>query len=165
MLGAVLVGFASGVGAACVGNIPPSTPSSDFTVNTDATVIHQKTGLIWMRCSLGQSWNGSTCTGSARNYTWQQALQAGKALNDAGGYAGRTDWRLPNIKELRSIVESQCYSPPMNTEVFPNTPASSFWSASASNPLGSAWYITSDGATFHLSDVIPYPVRLVRAGQ
>ena len=76
-----------------------------------------RTGLIWMRCSLGQMWDGAACSGTANTYTWQAALQAAfeinsGASNDDGdglaGFANETDWRLPNRNELESIVERRC---------------------------------------------------------
>jgi hypothetical protein len=59
---------------------------------------------MWMRCALGQNWNGATCTGSGQAYTWQAALQAA----EGSSFAGYSDWRLPDIKELSSIVEQAC---------------------------------------------------------
>lgn len=60
------------------------------------------TGLVWMRCAIGQEWTGSTCTGTPSEYDWDDAFTAVKQLNQQG-FAGHTDWRLPTIEELISI--------------------------------------------------------------
>lgn len=60
------------------------------------------TGLVWMRCAIGQEWTGSTCTGEPNEYNWKGAFTAVKQLNQQG-FAGHTDWRLPTIEELISI--------------------------------------------------------------
>ena len=116
--------------------VPATTPDGDFTLdNTYGTAYHQKTGLTWKRCAEGWDWNGSTYTynGSVANtYTWSQALQLGPAL---GTFAGFSDWRLPNQKELNSIVEQRNWNPAINTTIFPNAPESYFWSASPYAPL------------------------------
>ena len=142
--------------------IPSSTPASDFTDNGDGTLIHHKTGLMWMKCPLGQS--GADCAGSSvTTYTWQQALEAA----DSHSFAGYSDWRLPNIKELRSIVENRCYSPAINADVFPATPASNFWSSSPyAYVSGYAWYVGfSGGDAYYGYRDDSYRVRLVRSGQ
>lgn len=154
--------------AECNSAVPAATPTADFTDNNnDGTVLHKPTGLVWMRCAMGQNWNSGTCTGSAGTYTWQQAPQAAKTLNDGAGFAGKTDWRLPNVKELLSIVERRCYNPAINTDIFFNAPASDFWSASAyAYGSGLAWHID-----FYFGNAYGYykdyghQVRLVRAGQ
>lgn len=107
----------------CKDTIKATTPDSRFTLlNGGSEVKDNKTGLIWQRCSLGQTWNGSTCTGTANTYPWQNALKAAKAVGN--GY------RLPNIKELTSIVELKCYAPAINLHTFPNTPSDRYWSSS-----------------------------------
>jgi len=127
----------------CYNDILPDTPTTDFTDNKDGTVTHDKTGITWMRCALGQAWNGSTCTGTAQTYTWARALQAAETLNEGGGLAGKIDWRLPNRKELKSIVERRCYSPAINAVLFPNTPSDWFWSASPyAYDSGNAWPVS-----------------------
>jgi hypothetical protein len=47
-------------------------------------------------------------------------------------WAGLSDWRLPNKKELRSIVDNHAVDPSIDTAVFPATPAQLFWSSSSS---------------------------------
>lgn len=59
----------------------------------------QATGLIWDRCSLGQKWDGVTCTGEAKKYTWKDAIAVAK-LQTLGGF---NDWGLPTVSELGSI--------------------------------------------------------------
>ncbi|MFI3195613.1 MAG: hypothetical protein QX195_07310, partial [Methylococcaceae bacterium] len=51
----------------------PTTPTSDFTDNGDGTVTHQQTGLTWMRCALGQTWTGTTCSGTIKRYPYATA--------------------------------------------------------------------------------------------
>lgn len=151
----------------CAGNentaITATTPSADFSDNGDGTVTHHKTGLIWQRCSLGQSWDGTDCTGTATTLTWQRALAAG-AQNTLGGFS---DWRLPNKNELASIVEYRCSRPAINSQAFPNTP-SSWYLSSSPNALDSyfAWGVYFDYGEVYYGDK-PYSsyVRLVRAGQ
>ncbi len=144
--------------------VPSTTPSSRFSDHGDGTVTDGKTGLMWMKCPLGQS--GSDCaTGSANNYTWQEALDAA----DGYSFAGYTDWRLPNIKELRSIVEQRCYYPAINLAVFPATSSGSyFWSASP-NADGSSSaryvYFYYGYAAYGYNRGNNLQVRLVRSGQ
>ena len=126
----------------CNDRIAPTTPDSRFSDNGDGTVTDKKTNLIWMRCALGQTWDGSTCTGSAATYTWQQALLAAADTS----FAGSSAWQLPNIKQLTSIVEESCYDPAININLFPATPSSRFWSASPyANGNVSAWYVYFNG--------------------
>jgi hypothetical protein len=107
----------------CVGNLSPTTPSSEFTaLEGGAVVRHEATGLEWRRCPAGMEWNGQTCSGSAKTMTWKAALQ----------YAGDKDgWRLPNMNELRSIVERCRKGPAVNQEVFPETGSAEYYTSSA----------------------------------
>ncbi len=143
--------------------ITATTPSADFSDNGDGTVTHHTTGLIWQRCSLGQSWDGTDCTGTATNFTWAEALAAG-AQNTLGGFSV---WRLPNKNELASIVEYRCADPAINNQAFPNTTSDWYWSSSPNaRNSDSAWHVN-----FYDGDVDGYRkghnghVRLVRAGQ
>jgi VCBS repeat-containing protein len=144
-----------------------TTPSAAFIDHADGTVTHDLTGLTWMRCSLGQSWDPETriCTGVANEYSWLAAFAAASELNATGGYAGQTDWRLPNKNELASIVEERCWSPAANQAIFPATPSRNFWSSSPNQENEeAAWMVSFDfGEIVSSLKWAPAPVRLLRA--
>lgn len=139
------------------------TPSSDFTDHGNGSVTHNKTSLTWKRCSEGQRWTGSTCSGTAKPYAWSQATALG---------AG--NWRLPTENELLTIAEfskgSSDWStanPAINTEIFPNTPLAYFWSASAHAGISGYAWIThfGEGIGDGHTPANGNPVRLVRGVQ
>lgn len=154
--------------AVCNPNIALTKPNNIYTDNGDGTVTDNKTGLMWMKCSLGQS--GASCaTGSASAMNWKQALELAQVANVGVGSYGYTDWRLPNKKELGSLTEKACYAPSINTALFPNIRGDRYWSASNGNDdwgVDSAWYVDFNlgiEVTHHKNEV-GY-VRLVRGGQ
>ena len=151
----------------CRDDIATSAPDSRFTDNGDGTVTDLATKLIWKQCSEGLS--GADCKfGNVMTFTWQAALQH---ASDAD-YAGSNLWRLPNKKELISLVEQRCYDPAINTHFFPNTPGGYFWSSSPgwwSSPNGfypeAAWNVSFyDGYVYVQPMAIAQYVRLVRGG-
>ena len=147
-------------------SIPASTPNSQLQDNGDGTITDTKTGLIWKRCLEGQS--GSDCaSGSAEAFTWQQALQRAQTVNSSGGFAGFSDWRLPTIKELSSLVEHQCVDPAINLTRFPNASSDGLWSSSAvAGNTEYAWSVGfSDGNAFWDYEGNLNRLRLVRSGQ
>ena len=151
-------------------SIPASTPNSQLQDNGDGTITDTKTGLIWKRCLEGQS--GSDCasgsaSGSAEAFTWQQALQRAQTVNSSGGFAGFSDWRLPTIKELSSLVEHQCVDPAINLTRFPNASNHWLWSSSAvAGSSNSAWLVGfSHGYALWGYRSYNGQLRLVRSGQ
>ena len=147
----------------CNPAIPAVAPDSRYVIR-GAEVIDTRTLLVWQRCSLGQS--GADCSGgSATTYTWQEALQAAEDARSSTG----VPWRLPNIKELETLVESKCYAPAINETVFPNTRIYRYWSASPmlfSTREDSAGVVRfSDGYAGDGSKKLGRFVRLVRDGQ
>ncbi len=150
----------------CVASLPVSTPTESFINHGDGTVTDIKSGLMWKQCSEGLS--GADCgAGVATKYTWEGALQAALRLNALGGFAGFTDWRVPNVQELRSIVESQCMLPAINAAVFPNTVSSWYCSASPyAYSTTSAWFVGFGvGYAFANGKSVKGTVRLVRGGR
>ncbi|MCI5145481.1 MAG: DUF1566 domain-containing protein [Candidatus Electrothrix sp. AR3] len=165
----VYIFFATTVYAAQVctaDSIPASTPDSQLVDNNDNTITDLTTGLMWKKCLEGVS--GDACEiGSPDSFNWQEALQQPGTVNSGGGFATYDDWRLPNIRELISIVEEQCAEPAINLNRFPNAPSSSVWSGSPlANYTGSAWLVYFDnGYSNYYSRGVDLYVRLVRGGQ
>lgn len=123
---ALLLAAASAVAADCRSELQASTPTARFEANGE-TVSDTQTTLVWMRCAIGQQWNGSACTGEPQAMDWGEAKQMVERFNREG-YAGRNDWRLPVLPELASIVERRCFNPRMNEAVFPGAVPMVFWS-------------------------------------
>lgn len=122
----------------CLETITPTLSESDFTDNADGTLTDTRYGLMWMRCSLGQTWENETCNGDALELNWQQALVAAHGYV----YADKLGWRVPNIKELASITERQCVRPAINNVLFPATPSDDFWTSTPAVADGQrAWVI------------------------
>ena len=93
--------------------------------------------------------------------------QAYTSRVNSQGLCGQTDWRMPDINELHSIVHQGKINPTIDASYFPNTVSSYFWSSSpyASSSNG-AWELNFGsgygGNGGRLSD---YNVRLVRGEQ
>ena len=95
-----------------------------YVANGDV-VFDTVTGLVWRRCSEGQVWTGSSCSGREILFSWQGALERAKSAA-----LGGTPWRLPNAKELSSIVDDSKSLPmAIDEAAFPNTPSSLFWTS------------------------------------
>ena len=109
----------------------PSTLTAErYTLNGEE-VTDKRTGLIWKRCSEGQVWSntGVNCNGSAHKYTHEAALALAKATNTIQSITG---WRLPNVKELSSLVDRACISPSIDSAAFPNTVSAWYWTSTPS---------------------------------
>jgi hypothetical protein len=116
----------------CNDNLQPATPNSRFTELNNGTVIDTNTGLMWKQCAEGQSFAiaSNTCTGAPRQFVPNEALALIDEFN-VEGYAGFNDWRVPNIKELGSIIETKCVDPAINLSMFPNNGSGDYWSSTS----------------------------------
>ena len=96
-----------------------------------------------MRFCLGQRWHEGLGVGDAGSYTWPKALGAVESLNRDGGYAGHRDWRIPEIDELKSLIEDKREDLMIDEEAFPKMfEGHRFWSASPYQESSRfAWYI------------------------
>ena len=145
-------------------------PSSSFTENDDGTVTDEATGLIWDKCSWGQS--GADCSiGTATRHYWADALRLVVSAN-ADNYKGYDDWRLPNLTELESLTDiAKSNAPFIDTSVFPNVGDTglAFYASSTSNSINPEWvhFVTFGFPTdsrLMAKDTYTFNVRLVRGG-
>lgn len=120
------------VAQSCNSNI---TATTDHLMDNNKGIIYDpKTALEWKKCSEGQLFNSgeNSCTGTTSRHRWEAALEHAQALNakTVGENFGNTDWRVPTISELDSIVELSCDQPTINATVFPATLRNFYWSSS-----------------------------------
>ena len=109
-----------------------------YTDNLDGTISDARTGLMWTKCSYGQTYDGNDadldgiiCEGSVAFGDWTQAF-GWAAESDANADYGYSGWRLPNAKELSSIVDFGSFKPAINQSIFPNTSSGPYWSSTPS---------------------------------
>ena len=116
-----------------------------YTDNGNGTVTDTATGLIWQKCSAGQGTSIGNCsTGSISKYTWLDAISYCEGLI----LGNRSNWRLPNINELGSLIDySRTSSPAFDSTSFPNfqfsgQQVSIYWSSSTYlQNTSNAWII------------------------
>jgi Protein of unknown function (DUF1566) len=86
---------------------------------------------------------------------------------NAAMLCGANDWRMPTLRELRTLVHFGAASPAIDTTYFPNTVAATFWSGSSYVPFPNfAWYVNYNvGIADSNLKANSSNVRLVRGGQ
>jgi len=122
-----------------------------FVDEGDGTVSDADTGLIWQQQDDGI------------NRTWQDAL----AYCEDFFWGGRDDWRLPNIRELKSIVDYTEIGPSIDSRFFSNTVSSDYWSSTTSaSYTDGAWYVHfNNGHDSYYSKSSSRYVRCVHGAQ
>lgn len=110
----------------CLDDIVSAAGLSQFKVNSNGTVEDKKRNLMWKVCLEGLSYKGSCSSGNVGNpHSWLGAIK----VADGSRFAGYSDWRLPNHKELVSIVDVSCRPVALNIYVFPYQAVQSVWSS------------------------------------
>jgi len=92
--------------------------SGNLVDNGNGMVTDTSTGLMWQQATAGEM-------------DWESAISYCENLS----LAGYNDWRLPNTKELHSIVDYSKWRPTIDTLYFPNTVSSHYWSATTNSSL------------------------------
>ena len=139
-----------------------STPTSRFK-QTDANDIYDAfTGLVWKRCIEGTT--GDFCeNGSPLFLSWDEAQQHA-AIENTSDALNYDAWRIPNIKELQSLIENQCEEPALNPFIFPNLPMEHVWSSTPHpSTLAVGYYIQyQNGIIFYEDGRALKSVHLVK---
>ena len=134
--------------------------SGHFMVR-DHLVIDLQHGVEWMRCSVGQIWNGTDCEGVAVHLTQEDVARAIVIANAQLG----PGWRLPSRVELEGLVCKACSPVKIELDSFPNTLGEPYWTGEvnrfASRHIWTVNFMTGHtyGRFFPTQEVL---VRLVR---
>lgn len=126
------------------------------TIGGDDVVIDRATGLMWAADGTAAGCNnGSTIT-------WSNAIIYAEGLT----FAGFSDWRLPNIIELFSILNFNYFNPVILEPPFNNTKTNYYCSNTTYKDIpAAAWYVNfSYGTTTYRPKTTPYYLRCVRGG-
>ena len=136
-------------------------PARRFALRDDEAA-DASSHLVWKRCSVGQSWDGTNCTGRIRKFDFGGAVAHAQQVAADTGKA----WRVPNAKELYSLVDNTRLRPAIDPDVFPDTLGDLYWTSTAY-----AWTATGGWAvTFNGGHTLAYysgyqlALRLVRDG-
>ena len=127
------------------------SPAVRFTDNNDGTATDNLTGLVWLKdanCMASQypGFDKDTASSSPGQgtVTFQHALDFVAGIN-SGTYpncaAGKTDWRLPNRKEIYSLIDFSRSNPALPSgHPFLNAGLLYYWSCTSFWDTREAWY-------------------------
>jgi hypothetical protein len=120
-----------------------------YVDNGDGTITDANTGLMWEKLSFDGSVHDMT-----NFYTWDQAFSVHVAtLNTPSCFAGHCDWRVPNVRELASLVNYENFNPAVSPVFKTNcdwpctvltcscTQNSLYWSSTSVAATTLAWYV------------------------
>jgi hypothetical protein len=134
--------------------------SGRFADNGDGTVTDNCTGLMWQKDTADVNGNGQS---TAQDDTfWFDALAYCENLN----FAGHDDWRLPNVRELQSLVDYGRFNPSVDP-VFGVLSPYYYWSStSVARFIADAWTVGfQEGFVFNAGNkLVRSYVRAVRSG-
>ena len=95
-----------------------------------------KNNVEWMRCTVGQRWNGTTCSGEVVPVSHDDIPTVVQIANEQLGEG----WRLPTKDELLSLVCTECGIPTIDDQIFPNTQAFPYWTGEPNPFAPSSFY-------------------------
>jgi hypothetical protein len=127
-----------------------------FSYSADGSeVTDSQTALVWRRCNGGQTWLNNSCTDSPIFRSHEDALAYAKT---------QTGWRLPNVKELASLVDISRSSPAIDLTAFVGTFNTTYWTSTPDvRSPSSAWGVEfSKGAVLSTRRSNLFLIRLVK---
>jgi hypothetical protein len=132
-----------------------------YKISADGqTVVDTATNLEWRRCAEGMKWENGSCAGKP---TMVKLVDA-KAIAAEANKADNKGWRVPNKEELAALVVKGKKKPTIDADIFPNTPATLFWSLRPGfDDNLNAWLVSfGNGKVYGNSGEKKFNVRLVR---
>ena len=114
-----------------------ATGAQRYWLRADGHALDLSTGLHWQRCPYPQQYQGNgACSGDPLALDWQQALAAADNSSER-------KWRIPNIKELISLLQAS--SGGMETTTFPGGDGRPlpYWSSTPKGAQIWGWHPTT----------------------
>ena len=129
--------------------------AGSFSRNANGVVTDSRTNLEWQD-------DYSDNSNNIKKTTWQSVIDYCEDLN----LDSKSDWRLPNLNELTSLVDDTRSNPSINSS-FQNTNSYYYWSSTSfSSNNDTAWIVLFvDGLQSNSTKDSNLYVRCVRAGQ
>jgi hypothetical protein len=144
-------------------------PVLSYTDNRDATFTDNNTLLMWEKKVAGGSFGTCDLTanlhGADTTCTWAEATGAWIAAVNATNLGGHHDWRIPNVKELQSLIDYGSINPAFSFQ--DATANGTHWSStSLATASSNAWYVDfGSGSVNNLDKGLSRRVRAVRDGR
>jgi len=124
-----------------------------------AMVRDNVTGMIWEVKT-----DGGSIYDKDNQYTYGNSTEDFLNVLNAENFGGFSDWRLPTLKELRSLVNYGRDNPTISTDYFSNAVSSDYWSSTTDLKSGGLWRVNFHDGSGSNGTSSCY-VRAVRGGQ
>lgn len=129
-------------------------PNPRFSDNGDGTVTDHLTGFVWLKNADAL---GAVLWANALNFC--ASLQDGTYGLTDGSVPG--DWRLPNLREMMSLIAFQYANPSLSDETgtnqwttasgsFTNVQSAQYWTSTSQSSSQARYLNLSTGATYYL---------------
>lgn len=162
------------------GQVTTYAPGDDADVGAGGALSYRDNGNGTVTdIRSGLTWEKKTDANVNENYTWESAfayVAELNAMNGGAGFAGHNDWRLPNVRELLSIVDYGRANPSIHPIFGPTAGVLNyvmFWSSTSwagYQPQYNAWAVNFRDSLSDLPGMLPFGkgsflrVRAVRGG-
>ena len=111
----------------CSSVLDMGTPVA-MVLDAQGSALDAQEGLRWYRCSAGQRFSNEQCVGEALHMSRQEALDYATEFAARAGQA----WRLPSLDEVKTLKQTQCHNPAIDTRIFPSILVTNYWTSSTS---------------------------------
>jgi len=129
-----------------------------FSDNGDGTITDASSSLMWEKCDFGKA--TTTCAGAASTFSFANASTTCKNLR----LVSQSDWRIPQVAELDTIVDRTKQNPSINGTYFASTTIQWHWTNEprVSTPANGWVVMFDEGSVSDDVKTVAYPIKCVR---